>query len=72
MYRVIRDFCDREDFGFEYRSGDEYPRSGVNPSAARIAELSSEKNRMKTALIKEEGAEIKKTQKTTKKESAKK
>lgn len=68
MYRAIIGFCDREDFGFEYRSGDEYPRSGFTPTDARIAELSSDKNRMKMALIKKESAE-KKTQKTVAKRS---
>lgn len=51
MYKVIRLFTDLQDNGHKYEVGDEYPRLGLKPSLARIAELSGSDNRQKTPLI---------------------
>lgn len=51
MYKVIRLFTDLQDSGHKYEVGDEYPRLGLKPSLARIAELSGSDNRQKTPLI---------------------
>lgn len=39
MYRVISAFADREDGLRAYGTGDAYPRPGLTPDSARIAEL---------------------------------
>ena len=51
MYKVIRLFTDLQDNGHKYEVGDEYPRLGLKPSLARIAELSGSENKQKTPLI---------------------
>lgn len=51
MYKVIRLFTDLQDNGHKYEVGDEYPRLGLKPSLARIAELSGSDNKQKTPLI---------------------
>lgn len=51
MYKVIKLFTDLQDSGHKYEVGDEYPRLGLKPSLARIAELSGSDNRQKTPLI---------------------
>lgn len=51
MYKVIKLFTDLQDNGHKYEVGDEYPRLGLKPSLARIAELSGSDNRQKTPLI---------------------
>lgn len=51
MYKVIKLFTDLQDNGHKYEVGDEYPRLGLKPSLARIAELSGSNNRQKTPLI---------------------
>lgn len=53
MYKVIKSFVDLKDDNYKYEVGDEYPRLGLQPSIARIAELSSTENRRKTKLIEE-------------------
>lgn len=63
MYKVIKAFKDLTDVletkdGSEYygyQIGDTYPRQGYTPSAERIAELASDKNKMHTPLIKNIG-----------------
>lgn len=52
MYRVIKYFTDLQDSRHPYHVGDQYPRDGKEVSEARIAELSGNKNRQKTPLIK--------------------
>lgn len=54
-YKVVKDFKDLKDGGHVYRTGDSFPRFGVNVGDARIAELSSKKNRLKTVLIVSDG-----------------
>lgn len=53
MYEVIRHFTDLQDGNYKYVEGDTYPREGYTPTKKRIAELASDKNKQKTALIKE-------------------
>lgn len=52
-YLVLEYFKDLKDNGYIYRAGDVFPRTGYNPSAARIAELSGTKNKRGRALIAE-------------------
>lgn len=74
MYRVIKDFCDKQDGYFRYGVGDEYPHSGLEVSEERIRELSTDENRLNEPLI--EKVEVAKTQeepkesKTTAKKTA--
>lgn len=51
-YEVIKDFVDLQDDKHVYRKGEEYPREGYKAKAARIAELSTKKNKLGKALIK--------------------
>lgn len=76
MYKVIRLFTDLQDNGYKYEVGDEYPRLGLKPSLARIAELSGSENKQKTPLIVEvddlaekQEAENKPKRKTSKKKA---
>ena len=50
-YVVNHDFADITDNGYLYRAGDTYPRRGLKPDNARIAELSSNSNRLGEQLI---------------------
>ena len=77
MYKVIRLFTDLQDNGHKYEVGEEYPRLGLKPSLARIAELSGSDNRQKTPLIVEvddlaekQEAENKPKRKTSKKKAS--
>ena len=77
MYKVIKLFTDLQDNGHKYEVGDEYPRLGLKPSLARIAELSGSNNRQKTPLIVEvddlaekQEAENKPKRKTSKKKAS--
>lgn len=77
MYKVIRLFTDLQDSGHRYEVGDEYPRLGLKPSLARIAELSGSENKQKTPLIVEvddlaekQEAENKPKRKTSKKKAS--
>lgn len=51
-YTVLKYFTDLQDNEYIYRAGDTYPREGINPSAERIEELASDKNKQGTPLIK--------------------
>jgi hypothetical protein len=53
MFRVVKLFTDLQDSDHLYEVGDEYPRLGLNPSLARIKELSGSDNRQGTPLIEE-------------------
>ena len=44
-----------KDNGHVYRTGDLFPRFGVNVGDERIAELSSKRNRLNTVLIVSDG-----------------
>ena len=53
MYKVIKSFTDLQDNNYAYYVGDAFPRNGVVVGAERIAELSSDKNRLGVPLIEE-------------------
>lgn len=61
MYRVIKMFTDLHDKGYRYQVGDTYPREGLTADKKRIEQLSSAKNRQKTALIEEVAEKVEKT-----------
>lgn len=61
MYRVIKMFTDLQDKGYRYNVGDTYPRKGLTADKKRIEQLSSAKNRQKTALIEEVAEKVEKT-----------
>lgn len=50
-YIVIEQFADLLDNGYAYRPGDTFPRDGKDVSQERIAELSSNNNKLHRALI---------------------
>ena len=52
MYRVIKAFTDLK-ASHVYSVGDTFPYNGVEIDAGRIAELSSDKNRLGVPLIEE-------------------
>lgn len=51
MYKVIKAFTDLQDNFHSYKVNDVYPRKGYEPSAERIAELSSGNNLQGKPLI---------------------
>lgn len=53
MYRVIKEFADKQDNRYTYKTGDIFPREGVIVSEERLAELSSDANRRGEPLIQE-------------------
>lgn len=53
MYKAIEHFKDLKDSNYVYNVGDVYPRQGHIPSASRIAELLSAKNKRGRAVIAE-------------------
>ena len=53
MYKVIKFFTDLQDDRHAYNVGDEFPREGVEVSAKRLKELSTDKNKRGVALIEE-------------------
>lgn len=61
MYRVIKMFTDLQDKGYRYHVGDTYPRKGLTADKKRIEQLSSAKNRQKTALIEEVAENVEET-----------
>lgn len=72
MYKVIESFADAQDYNHVYHVGDEYPREGFLVSDARIEELASKKNRLRTPLIKlveEKKKEVKKEEVKSKKKA---
>lgn len=62
MYKVIEDFVDLKDNNHKYRTGDQFPRPGVEVSEERIDELKTDKNRKKRPLIKEVAAKPQKAE----------
>lgn len=66
MYIVCKTFADLQDNNFLYDIGDEYPRSGLEVSPERIAELAGSNNLQGMPLIK-----AVKTEKTASKRSTK-
>ena len=53
MYRVIKAFTDLQDNKHAYSVGDTFPHNGIEVDAERIAELASDKNRLRVPLIEE-------------------
>lgn len=50
-YKVLVMFEDLEDNRHRYEVGDTYPRHGLKPTAARVAELKSTENKRGLKLI---------------------
>lgn len=50
-YRVVRPFADKTDGYYAYSVGDLFPHAGLKVSAARLEELSSDKNMQGHPLI---------------------
>lgn len=63
MYKVINRFFDLKDNNHAYSVGDTFPHNGVEVDAERIAELSSDKNRLGVPLIEEIAEKPKRTRK---------
>ena len=63
MYRVINRFFDLQDNNHAYSVGDTFPHNGVEVDAERIAELTSDKNRLGVPLIEEIAEKPKRTRK---------
>lgn len=51
MYKVIKYFTDLQDHEHPYHVGDEFPRSGMVVSEARLEELASASNKQGVPLI---------------------
>lgn len=54
MLKVVHHFTDLQDDNHAYFPGDKYPRSGYEPTKARIEQLSGSRNRQGKPLIIEE------------------
>ena len=63
MYKVIKSFTDLQDNNHAYSVGDTFPHNGVDVDAERIAELTSDKNRLGVPLIEEIAEKPKRTRK---------
>ena len=63
MYKVIKSFTDLQDNNYAYYVGDTFPHNGVEVGAERVAELSSDKNRLGVPLIEEIADKPKRTRK---------
>lgn len=61
-YEVLEYFEDLLDNRHKYFPGDAYPRRGLKPTAERLEELSTDRNRRGAPLIKEEEKEDNETQ----------
>lgn len=61
-YEVLEYFEDLLDNRHKYFPGGAYPRRGLKPTAERLEELSTDKNRRGVPLIKEEQKEDNETQ----------
>ena len=44
MYKVIEDFKDRFDGGHHYKTGEDFPRDGVDPEESRVQSLLTKAN----------------------------
>ena len=58
-YRALEYFKDLKDNGYEYHTGDTFPRVGYKPSESRLAELLSDKNKRGRAMIEQIKAKAK-------------
>jgi hypothetical protein len=64
MYKVIKYFTDLQDNNHPYNAGDIFPRSGMEVSAERLAELSGSENKQGVPLIQLVEEKKKKAKKT--------
>ena len=72
-YLAVKSFTDAQDNGYKYHVGDTYPHDGYTPTAERIEELATDKNRRRGPMIeavKDEAVEAEKV-KTVKEETPK-
>ena len=69
LYKVVRFFTDLHDSNYPYNVGDIFPRSGVEVSESRLAELSGSNNKRGMPLIQlvEEAPKKKRAKKTAEK-----
>lgn len=51
--KVLASFRDKQDNGYIYRIGDEYPREGYTPPPERIEELTGSDNALGTPIIRQ-------------------
>ena len=63
MYKVMKSFTDLRDNNYAYYVGDTFPHDGVDVDSERIAELSSDKNRIGVPLIEAIEEKTKRTRK---------
>lgn len=61
MYKVIKTFADLQDKNHVYNVGETFPRSGVEVTAERLAELAGSNNLQGVPLIEKVEAPKKKT-----------
>lgn len=71
MYKVIKYFTDLHDKNHPYNVGDTFPRSGLEVTEGRLAELSGSTNRQGVPLIEKVAEPKKATQKRTQKRTQK-
>ncbi len=57
--KVLIAFTDGEDGNHVYNVGDQYPRTGLEPTDERIAYLASDRNRLKAPVIEQPKAKKK-------------
>lgn len=57
-YKVLDTFADLTDKRYKYKTGDIFPRQGLEVSEDRIKELSGDNNKLKKPLIEEIPEEI--------------
>lgn len=50
-YLAVKSFTDAQDNGYKYHVGDKYPHDGYTPTAERIEELATDKNRRRCPMI---------------------
>jgi hypothetical protein len=51
IYRVLEEFGDKDDYCYQYRVGDKYPRKGYRPNKARADELLGSDNAFGKPII---------------------
>lgn len=64
MYKVIKHFVDLQDNNHPYNAGDTFPRSGLEVSTERLAELAGSENLQGVPLIQFVEKKKKKAKKT--------
>ena len=59
MFKALTTFTDLQDDNYKYQAGDIFPREGLEVSAERLAELSTDANRRGVPVIEEIKEEVK-------------